>query len=53
MRTLPILLLVAWLTAGCVSAFSGVCAMMPLGQNEQGVVFARVQCEKMQDNTQP
>lgn len=33
--------------AGCATpqTFVGVCGFMPLGQNEQGIAFARVHCQ--------
>lgn len=44
MRALILLLLLS----GCSSTFNGVCAVRPIGQNEQGITFLATQCEATQ-----
>jgi len=31
--------------SGCSTTFAGVCAVKPIGQNEQGITFVMAQCE--------
>lgn len=33
------------LLSGCASTFNGVCAVRPIGQNEEGITFLAAQCE--------
>lgn len=44
LRTSTILLTLGM--TGCASSFSGICGAVPIGQNESGVAFLRVHCEK-------
>ena len=39
------LALLALLLSGCASGFSGLCAVKPIGQSEQGIAFVKIQCE--------
>ena len=32
--------------SGCTQSFTGICGAVPMGQNEQGIAFLRVHCEK-------
>lgn len=31
--------------AGCATKLEGICAVQPIGQNEQGIAFFRYHCE--------
>ena len=36
--------LICLLLSGCTQSFIGICGVVPMGQSDQGIVFARVHC---------